>query len=208
MSTERVNISSDYALEGILTRRGRTCGAVICHPHPLYGGEMHNNVVEALEEGFTLSGFSALRFNFRGVGSSEGTYDEGEGEVRDVLAAWTHLRGVLDETARLVLAGYSFGAWCAARAASQVKGLEDLFLVAYPFSRYDAAPIRAFQGRLYFVGGSQDDISPLDQLMPVYEKLDGEKYLKVLPTSHFYPGMEDELRDFVRQIFGSTSSKG
>ena len=207
MSTERVTISSDCALEGMLTKQGLTCGAVICHPHPLYGGSMHNNVVESLEEGFISSGFSTLMFNFRGVGWSEGTYDEGEGEVRDVLAACTHLRGVLGQTARLVLAGYSFGAWCAARAASQVKDLEDLFLVAYPFSRYEAAPIHAFPGRLYFVGGSQDDISPLDQLMSVYEKVDGEKYLKVLPTSHFYPGVEDELRDFVRQVFGPTSSK-
>jgi uncharacterized protein len=208
MSTERVTLSSDQALEAILSKRGGIHGAVICHPHPLYGGSMRNNVVEALEEGFMLSGFSTLRFNFRGVGWSEGAYDEGEGEVRDVLAACAHLRGVLGEGARLVLAGYSFGAWCAARAASQVKELEDLFLVAYPFSRYDAAPIRAFRGRLYFVGGSQDDISPLDQLMSVYENVEGEKHLKVLPTSHFYAGVEDELREFVRQVFRPTSSKG
>jgi uncharacterized protein len=208
MSTERVTISSDQALEGILTKRGGTHGAVICHPHPLYGGSMHNNVVEALEEGFIMSGFSTLRFNFRGVGWSEGTHDEGEGEVRDVLAACAHLGGVLGHCARLVLAGYSFGAWCAARAAAKVQDLEDLFLVAYPFSRYDAAPILAFRGRVCFVGGSQDDISPLDQLMSVYEKVDGQKYLKVLPTSHFYAGMEDEVRDFVRQVFGPTSSKG
>lgn len=208
MSTERVAISSDYLLEGVLTKQDDTHGAVVCHPHPLYGGSMQNNVVETLEEGFMLSGFSTLRFNFRGVGWSEGTHDEGEGEVRDVVAACAHLRGVLGQGARLVLAGYSFGAWCAARAASQIQDLEDLFLVAYPFSRYDAAPIRAFRGRVYFVGGSQDDISPLDQLMAVYGKADGEKYLKVLPTSHFYAGMEDELRDFVRQVFGPTSSKG
>jgi alpha/beta superfamily hydrolase len=89
-----------------------------------------------------------------------------------------------------------------------VADLEDLLLVSYPFSRYDAAPVRAFRGRLYVVGGSQDDISPLDQLMPVYETAKGEKYLKVLPTSHFYSGVEDELRDFVRQVFGPASSKG
>jgi len=149
---------------------------------------MHNNVVEALEEGFISSGFSTLRFNFRGVGWSEGTYDEGEGEVRDVLAACTHLRGVLGQTARLVLAGYSFGAWCAARAASQVKDLEDLFLVAYPFSRYEAAPIHAFPGRLYFVGGSQDDISPLDQLMSVYREGGRRKVPEGAAHVPFLPG--------------------
>lgn len=208
MSTQRVTIQSDYALEGIMTIQGRTNGAVVCHPHPLYGGSMQNNVVEALVEGFMLSGFSTLRFNFRGVGWSEGSHDEGEGEVRDVLAACAHLRGVLDQGARLVLAGYSFGAWCAARAAAQVQDLEDLLLVAFPFSRYDAAPIQAFRGRVYFVGGSQDDISPLEQLMAVYQKKDGPKYLKVLPTNHFYVGVEDELRDFVRQLFGSTLLEG
>ncbi len=208
MSTQRVNqkvtIASDGALEAILRESGEAGGAVICHPHPLYGGSMYNNVVEAVEEGFVMSGFSTLRFNFRGVGGSEGAYDEGNGETRDVGAACAFMRGRIGDERRLVLAGYSFGAWVASRAASNIRGLKDLFLVAYPFSRYDPAELRAFQGRLYFVGGSLDDVSPLDDLLSSYQQLQTEKWMKVLASSHFFPGFEREIRDFVFQMFGQT----
>ena len=117
MSTRRITIKSDGGLEAILNEQGRRGGVVICHPHPLFGGSMYNNVVEAVEEGFVLSGFSTLRFNFRGVGDSEGAYDEGNGEVNDVIAACKFMRDLPGAGGRLVLAGYSFGAWVASRAA-------------------------------------------------------------------------------------------
>ena len=206
MSTRRVTIASDGALEGILRESGKGAGVVICHPHPLYGGSMHNNVVEALEEGFLQSGFTTLRFNFRGVGQSEGSYDDGDGEVQDAIAACGYMRHILGGDAPLVLAGYSFGAWIASRAAGRITGLGDLLLVAYPFSRYDGAELRAFQGRLYFVGGTFDDVSPQDQLLDCYREVQAEKYLKLLPTSHFFPGVEKDIRDFVHQMFGATSN--
>ena len=160
MSTRRVTVASTGALEGILRENGTRGGAVICHPHPLYGGSMYNNVVEAIEEGFLQSGFTTLRFNFRGVGESCGTYDDGNGEVDDAAAACAYMRDMLGPDTRLVLAGYSFGAWVASRAAGHIPGLKDLVLVAYPFSRYECIELRTFQGRLCFVGGSFDDISP------------------------------------------------
>ena len=206
MSTRRITIASADALEGVLRENGNRGGAVICHPHPLYGGSMENNVVEALEEGFLQSGFATLRFNFRGVGESQGAYDDGDGEVDDAVAACAYMRDMLGPGTRLVLAGYSFGAWVASRAAGQIPGLEDLVLVAYPFSRYECAELRTFRGRLCFVGGSFDDISPYDQLMECYREVHAEKYLKVLPASHFFPGVEPDIRDFVHQIFGAASS--
>ncbi|HME41442.1 MAG TPA: alpha/beta fold hydrolase [Syntrophorhabdales bacterium] len=205
MSTRRITITSDGGLEAILREQGREGGAVICHPHPLFGGSMYNNVVEAVEEGFALSGFSTLRFNFRGVGDSEGVYDEGNGEVNDAVAACRFMRDLLGAGSRLVLSGYSFGAWVASRAAVRIQGLKDLFLVAYPFSRYEPAELRAFEGRLYFVGGSFDEVSPLDQLLSFYSQVQAEKWLKVLPSSHFFPGVEREIKDFVHQLFGPTS---
>ena len=204
MSTRRVTVASDGALEAILRERGQAGGAVICHPHPQFGGSMHNNVVESIEEGFVSSGFSTLRFNFRGVGYSEGTYDEGSGETRDVVAACTFMRNLIGHEGRLVLAGYSFGAWVASKAAGDIHGLKDLFLVAYPFSRYEPVELRTFEGRLYFVGGSLDDVSPLDELLSLYQEVQAEKWLKVLPSSHFFPGVEREIRDFVHQMFGPT----
>ncbi|HUJ88976.1 MAG TPA: alpha/beta fold hydrolase, partial [Syntrophorhabdales bacterium] len=152
-----------------------------------------------------LSGFSTLRFNFRGVGDSEGAYDEGNGEVNDAIAACRFMRDLPGVGSRLVLAGYSFGAWVASRAAVRIQELKDLFLVAYPFSRYEPAELRAFEGRLYFVGGSHDDVSPLDQLLSFYQQVQAEKWLKVLPSSHFFPGVETEIRDFVHQLFGPTA---
>lgn len=177
-------------------------GAVICHPHPLYGGSMQNSIVEAIEEGFYRSGFSTLRFNFRGVGGSTGHYDDGNGETSDLVAACSFLRGRVKEGKRFVVAGYSFGAWVSARALAEIGDQVDLFLVAYPFSAYPADKLLAFRGRIYLVGGSLDDVSPLDDLLSFYKKLNCEKYLKVIPSSHFFDGREKEILDFVLENFG------
>jgi alpha/beta superfamily hydrolase len=88
MSIERVTIESDQNIEGLLRRQSRKAGVVVCHPHPLYGGNMYNNVVSAIEDGYAAQGFTTLIFNFRGVGDSKGQYDEGDGEVRDATAAY------------------------------------------------------------------------------------------------------------------------
>jgi len=96
----------------------------------------------------------------------------------------------------LVLAGYSFGAWIAARAAGGIKGLGDLLLVAYPFSATMAPNCGPFRAGFYFVGGTFDDVSPQDQLLDCYREVQAEKYLKLLPTSHFFPGVEKDIRDF------------
>ena len=92
MSTKRVFIEGGCKLEGILNENSKRGGVVICHPHPLYGGDMHNNVVNAIEEGFADQGFTTLRFNFRGVGASEGSYGEGQGEVEDLVGAVEFLK--------------------------------------------------------------------------------------------------------------------
>ena len=102
-----------------MLREGTGKGAaVICHPHPLYGGSMWNNVVDAMEEGFFQAGFATLRFNFRGVGGSTGRHDGGAGEMRDAAAACLFLKEQTGGDGRFVLAGYSFGAWVCARATS------------------------------------------------------------------------------------------
>ena len=91
---ERVTFPvGDITLEGLLSvpAQAPQIGAVLCHPHPLYGGEMHNNIVSALVDAFRLAGIATLRFNFRGVGNSEGEHDEGNAEVDDVKAAVTYL---------------------------------------------------------------------------------------------------------------------
>ena len=104
------------SLEAEMQEGSGSGGAVVCHPHPLYGGSMDNNVVEAMVDGFHQAGFTTVRFNFRGVGGSTGRYDEGDGETKDVIYACRFLKDHLGNPARFVLAGYSFGAWVSARA--------------------------------------------------------------------------------------------
>jgi alpha/beta superfamily hydrolase len=200
MSIKRVTIASDYPLEGVLKEKGREAGVVICHPHPLYGGDIYNNVVEALDEGFSMKGFTTLRFNFRGVRGSGGIYDEGEGEVRDVLAALKFLKNHINEDAYIMLAGYSFGAWIASKAATKVDNISGLFIVAYPFSSYKADLLKSFKGKIYLVGGTIDDISPMNDLLEFYKNLPIiYKYLKIIPTDHFYGGKGQEIVDFIKE---------
>jgi hypothetical protein len=205
MSTKRVFIEGGFKLEGILNENGTRGGVVICHPHPLYGGDMHNNVVDALEEGFADQGFTTLRFNFRGVGESQGSYGEGKGEVEDLIHAMDFLKSLVNSNAVIALAGYSFGAWICAMAAPNMERLDGLFLVSFPFAFYDSSMLREYERKIVLVGGKLDDIGPVTQLMDVYKAIPAiEKSLKIIPTDHFYLGREEEITSFVREVVSST----
>jgi uncharacterized protein len=200
MSIERVAIESDYTLEGLLHRKTPSAGAIICHPHSLYGGDMHNSVVGAMEEGFSSRGYSTLIFNFRGVGHSKGEYDEGEGEIRDVFAALLHLKKYLKDNATIMLAGYSFGAWVMSRAALEIEEFDGLFLISFPFVVYKSDYLKKLNKKMYFVGGTDDDIAPVEDLLALYRELPvTDKYLKIITTTHFYPGKETEIVDFIKE---------
>src|SRR3984893_5546717 len=128
--------SGDLNLEGLLANPGEGApAAVVCHPHPLYGGSMYNNVVEAILAAMWQLGYSTLRFNFRGVGASEGEHDGGVGEDADAAAAMACLfsqPGVRNNGA--VMAGYSFGAMVAVAAAYQHPAVSRIVAVALPLS--------------------------------------------------------------------------
>jgi hypothetical protein len=133
MSTKRVYIEAEECLEGVLEEGAGKGGVVICPPNPIYGGSMWNNVVDAIEEGFLGLGFSTLRFNFRGVGSSSGRHDRGVGEVRDVIAAARFMKGRMGQG--------EVSCWPATPSApgsaeGSLRGRPGCrpFLVAYPFS--------------------------------------------------------------------------
>ena len=99
-----------------------------------------------------------------------------------------------------MLAGYSFGAWIISRAAMQAETFDGLFLVSFPFVVYKSDYLKQFDKKIYIVGGTDDDIAPLDDLMSCYRELPiTEKYLKVITTSHFYPGKESEITDFIKE---------
>ena len=139
--------------------------AVIAHPHPLFAGTMENKVVQTLARAFVQAGWRSLRFNFRGVGASQGTHDEGRGELEDML----HI--VTQEAAEgpLALAGFSFGSFVAANAATRLwdtRPAEKIVLVGTAASRFVVAPVPAdAHERILVVHGEHDDTVPLAAVM-------------------------------------------
>lgn len=139
--------------------------AVIAHPHPQFGGTMDNKVVQTLARAAVASGWTALRFNFRGIGASEGAYDEGRGEIDDMLA-------VIDQLAPdgdLVLAGFSFGAFIASHAVAARAGartIRHVVLVGTAASRFTVAPVpEALREHTLVLHGEVDDTVPLASVM-------------------------------------------
>ncbi|MDA8456788.1 alpha/beta fold hydrolase [Acidovorax sp. GBBC 3334] len=139
--------------------------AVIAHPHPLFGGTMDNKVVQTLARAFVASGWTAVRFNFRGVGGTAGTHDEGRGELDDLLA-------VIEQAAPqgpIALAGFSFGAFVTSHALAQLWGarsIERAVLVGTAASRFTVAPVPPeAHERTLVVHGEQDDTVPLAAVM-------------------------------------------
>ena len=169
---------------------------VIAHPHPLFGGSMHNKVVQTLARAFVQAGWQAVRFNFRGVEGSAGSYDEGRGEAADMLA-------VIEQVApqgALALAGFSFGAFVTShvvQALAPVRQLDQLVLVGTAAARFAVAPIaKDLHARTLVLHGEQDDTVPLacvmdwarPQTLPV----------TVIPgVEHFFHGQLPLLKSLV-----------
>ncbi len=132
--------------------------AVVCHPHPLFGGTLTNKVVHTLARTFNDAGMPSLRFNFRGVGASAGTHDEGRGEVQDALAAVRYGRERWPQ-ARLWLAGFSFGAAVAVRASCEAQP-PGLVAVAPAVDRLDIGAVMPACPWLVLLGDADDVVSP------------------------------------------------
>ena len=131
--------------------------ALACHPHPLQGGTLDNKVVQTLAKAFFTLHYAAVRFNFRGVGQSAGTFDEGVGETDDAVAVLAHARRRFGEALPVVLAGFSFGAYIAVRASERIQA-ERLVLVAPAVGRF---PIRHVPDDTIVIHGEEDDVVPL-----------------------------------------------
>ncbi|HLX38654.1 MAG TPA: alpha/beta fold hydrolase, partial [Candidatus Binataceae bacterium] len=151
--------SGQLKLEGLIakpTGNGEARGAVVCHPHPLYGGSMHNNVVEAMLNALWRCGYATLRFNFRGVGESDGEHSAGVGETDDAKAALRFLLaqpGIAKDHA--VMSGYSFGAAVAMRAGAQMDEVDAIAMVALPVGMGDfSAPTS--NKRIVLISGDRD----------------------------------------------------
>ncbi len=183
--------SGSILIEGLQTGAGSEAGVVISHPHPQMGGSMHNNVVEVLVEAFHAGGFSTLRFNFRGVGRSEGMYDEGKGEQEDLMAAASFLAN--EGKKKIVLAGYSFGAWITTRALKCGPDVSDVVLVSPPidFLGFDWSGLAGRIGLV--VCGDRDQFCPVESLKRLVDRLECRLEL-VHGADHFYFMQEQALK--------------
>ncbi len=185
------------ALELAIDRAPEARGVlVIAHPHPLHGGTLNNKVVQTLARASVLAGWTAVRFNFRGVGRSEGAYDEGRGELDDLLA-------VIDGQAPagpLCLAGFSFGAFVTSHAVTRLhpsRDLQRVVLVGAAASRFDLAELPAeLHSRSLVIHGEQDDTVPLESVM-AWARPQVLPVLVVPTVGHFFHGQLPLLRDTV-----------
>lgn len=163
-----------------------SAGLVLCHPHPLYGGDMDNPVVVRGAEVAQSLGLGTLRFNFRGVGGSTGTHGGGVTEMDDVRSALEHLRALLPPGAALGLLGYSFGAWVSARVATADP--LPLCLVAPPLKMLDWSSPPPARPDLCVLAGSRDPHCPLPELERLMAALPGARMAVIDGAEHFFFG--------------------
>jgi hypothetical protein len=178
-------------------RTGEPAGAaVVCHPHPEHGGTLQNKVVHTLARAFLAKGFAALRFNFRGVGESDGAFDEGEGEVQDALAA-VRMMNERYGGRKLWLAGFSFGAAIAIRAAAESHA-DGLVSVAPAVSRVSSQAGPQPDCPWLIVQGDRDELVLLSDTIEWVNELEPGPELQVFSeTGHFFHGKLVRLRDAV-----------
>jgi alpha/beta superfamily hydrolase len=170
--------------------------AVISHPHPLFGGSLDNKVVQTLARAFSQCGWDSVRYNFRGVGASQGVYDEGRGELQDLLA----LIEQLQPEGALALAGFSFGAFVTSLALAPLlerRPIDQLVLVGTAASRFDVAPIPpASHERTLVIHGEVDDTVPLSAVMD-WARPQSLPVMVLPGTGHFFHGQLPLLKSLV-----------
>jgi alpha/beta superfamily hydrolase len=175
--------------------------AIICHPHPLYSGTMHNKVVTTLARTFKDVGLHTVRFNFRGVGKSAGTFDSGEGELQDLFAILEWVKTTHPGTA-IWLAGFSFGAYIAAKAATQ-KSVAQLVCVAPPVINFAMQTLPPVMCPWIVVQGDQDEIVSSDAVFEWAAAADPKPHvIRMEGSGHFFHGKLLELRRKLDEALG------
>jgi alpha/beta superfamily hydrolase len=190
--------------------------ALVLHPHPLFGGTMNNKIAYNLYKSFVNNGFSVLRINFRGVGKSEGKFDNGVGELIDVTTTlnWLHDKNM--EATDFWIAGFSFGAWIALQAVMRRPELENYILVAPPVSKYDFNFIVPCSSSGLIIQGENDEITKEADSAKLADKLsarDGAEinYQMIANADHFFGQQIEEfneiVNDYIKEKLITDSSK-
>jgi alpha/beta superfamily hydrolase len=178
---------------------------VFAHPHPQFGGTMHTKVVYQAAKALSRVGCAVLRFNFRGVGLSEGAFADGIGEAEDFRAAL----GVMQErypSAPLWTAGFSFGAWIALTVGADDPRVSTLIGIAPPVARYNFEAVRVSPKAKFFIQGERDELCPLKDIQRFYAACEEPKELVVIDGSdHLFDGMATQVGDSIEDLLGDWS---
>jgi alpha/beta superfamily hydrolase len=195
---EQISIGgAGVTLEGVLLSGTAPGGVVITHPHPLFGGSMANNVVWTAASAMTSRGMSALRFNFRGVGRSTGTYGGGVEEAQDVAAALEFLKSRTQGPYYVV--GYSFGAFVAGRALLDGLDVDGAIFISPPIAFMDLSFLPEVPSLRLIVVGDRDELCPLAGLRALLEEGQKKPEVRVIEgVDHFFGGAEDRLFKLLR----------
>jgi uncharacterized protein len=167
--------------------------AVVCHPHPLFGGTMHNKVIYQTAKSLDALGLAVLRFNFRGAGTSAGNHDRGQGEQGDVRAAVQFL-GDEFPGVPLLLAGFSFGCWVGLRVGCEDQRVVELIGLGTPVNNSDFSYLESCAKPKLFVHGQNDEYGDVRKVKSLVESLPGEnRFVAVPDADHFFTGKLDHV---------------
>ncbi|MCK9274998.1 MAG: hypothetical protein M0P57_07900 [Syntrophales bacterium] len=204
MEEERVWFTSgSLRLEGLHGKGKGAGGVIITHPHSQMGGSMDNNVVGTMVSAFLNCGYATLRFNFRSVGMSEGSFDNGLGEQEDVKAARTFL--LEQKVNDPILAGYSFGAWVNSKVLAGGEIFQDFIMISPPIDLLDL-DLAALEGKCGLViCGSRDQFCPIEKLRQESARI-GCRLSVVKDADHFYFGYEKEIRSHLEEYLSAGGS--
>jgi len=180
--------------------------AVVCHPHPQGGGTLHNKVVFRAARGLEAANVATLRFNFRGVGSSAGQHDQGEGEQDDFNAALSWI--TKKHPGKTVFAGgFSFGSWVATRAGCEIAIVDALFLIGTPVNKYDFGYLHHCEKPMLFLHGTQDEHGDVNKLESLAQQVRNAETVIVTGADHFFTkqidAVEETMRTWAREIIES-----
>jgi uncharacterized protein len=207
-------------LEALLDRPSRPDGAdadppaaavVFAHPHPQFGGTMHTKVVYQGAKGLSRIGCAVLRFNFRGVGQSAGTFGEGEGEKQDFAAALDYMAARYPGV-RLWAAGFSFGAWVALETGAADNRVSALIGIAPPVATSISGHAYTFERTLastkpkFFIQGEADEVCPLEGMWAFYARVEEPKELVVIDAAdHLFEGKAQEVGEALEDLLADFS---
>ena len=177
--------------------------AIILHPHPQFGGTMNNQIVYNLYYAFAERGFSVLRFNFRGVGRSQGGFDHGVGELSDAAAALDWVQTINPEARACWIAGVSFGSWIGMQLLMRRPEIEGFISIAPPANRFDFSFLAPCPSSGLFVHGDLDRVAPLKEVTALIEKLKTQRgivieHAVIQGANHFFEDRVDQLIEEVR----------